>query len=98
MDSILNSIKENAQLAKEVDEFWKEYQAAQPSDVHLKYDLHDFADMYAAENDKSEEHMVDLLAYMYATGFITLEALNRYVDHLATKETTLNTRTHYTNK
>lgn len=97
-ESVLNSIKENKKLADEAVDFWKEYQAAQPSDVHLKYDLHDFADMYAEEGNKSEEHMVDLLAYMYSMGLITMQALNGYIDHLATKATTLNTRTHFTNK
>ena len=95
--SVLNDMKPNAQLTKKAVDFWEQYQAAQPSDVHLKFEVNTFADMYASENDMDSDAMVDLLAYMYAMGFFPWQVVDGYISHVSTEATNLNTRTHYNN-
>jgi hypothetical protein len=92
------AINDNKKLQKLAEEFWKAYQASQQYDVHLRPDVHDFADGFAAQNEMDEHEIADLIAYMAAKGIFQKTTVDQFLDHQFTKHTTLNTRTHYDNK
>lgn len=92
------AINDDKKLQQLAEDFWKQYQAAQQHDVHLRPDVHDFADGFAGQNDLDEYEISDLLAYMAAKGILQKSTVDQFLDHQFTKHTTLNTRTHYNNK
>ena len=92
------AINDDKKLQQLAEDFWKQYQAAQQHDVHLRPDVHDFADGFATQNDMDEHEISDLIAYMAAKGIFQRSTVDQFLDHQFTKNTTLNTRTHFNNK
>jgi hypothetical protein len=92
------AINDDKKLKELSEQFWKQYQAAQPHDVHLRPDVHDFAMGFAEQESMDEDEIVDLVAYMAAKGILQRSTVDQFLDHLWTQKTTLNTRTHYNNK
>lgn len=89
------AINDDKKLQDLAADFWKQYQAAQAHDVHLRPDVQDFADVYAAKNEMDEYEITDLIAYMTAKGILQKSTVEKFLDHRFTKNKTLNTRTHY---